>query len=224
MELINFSGQKRGFGRRDSADCKQRNDLLKNKTILSLKPDKGNTDVLLNKIDYQQKMMTIINDTTKFKILNEDLLTILMKQEDKINRLLSKMKENKEISPEEYKELYVTGSQPGILYGLPKIHKPNVPLRPILSSIGTAGYALSKFFVPLLKPLTFNQYSVKDSFSFVEEITNIPNSNSYTMVSFDVQSLFTNIPLVETINIAADKYFSQESYRFFSLKSFNSCC
>ena len=108
--------------------------------------------------------------------------------------------------------MYVTGSQPGILYGLPKIHKPNVPLRPILSSIGTAGYALSKFFVPLLKPLTFNQYTVKDSFSFVEEITSIANINSYnTMVSFDVQSLFTNIPLVETINIAADKYSSQES-------------
>ena len=65
--------------------------------------------------------------------------------------------ERKEISPEEYKEPYVTGSQPGILYGLRKIHKPNVPLRPILSSIGTAGYGLSKFFVPLLKPLTFNQ-------------------------------------------------------------------
>ena len=41
------------------------------------------------------------------------------------------------------------------------------------------------------------------------------------MVSFDVQSLFTNIPLVDTINIAADKYISQESYRFFSLKSFS---
>ena len=135
--------------------------------------------------------------TSKFKILNEDLLTFLMKQEDKINRLLSKMKDNKGISPEEYKELYVTGSQPGKLYGLQKIQKLNVLLRPIiLLSIGTAGYALSKFFVLLLKPLTFNQYTAKDSFSFVEEITNIPYCNSYTMVSFDVQSLFTNIPPV----------------------------
>ena len=41
------------------------------------------------------------------------------------------------------------------------------------------------------------------------------------MVSFDVQSLFTNNPLVEIINIAPNKYFSQESYRFFSLKSFS---
>ena len=41
------------------------------------------------------------------------------------------------------------------------------------------------------------------------------------MVSFDVQTLFTNIPLVETINVAADKYFCQESYQFFSLKSFS---
>ena len=65
------------------------------------KPDKGNAVVLLNKNDYQQKMITIINDTSKFKILNEDLLTLLMKQ-DKINRLLSKMRDNKEISPEKY--------------------------------------------------------------------------------------------------------------------------
>ena len=40
------------------------------------------------------------------------------------------------------------------------------------------------------------------------------------MVSFDVQSLFTNIALA-VYNIAADKYFRQESYRFFSLKSFS---
>ena len=73
------------------------NDLRKDKTIGILKPDKGNSVVLLNNNDYQQKMMTIINYTSKFKILNEDILTLLMKQ-DKINRFLSKIKYNKEIS------------------------------------------------------------------------------------------------------------------------------
>ena len=46
--------------------------------------------------------------------------------------------------------MYATGTLPGILYGLPKIHKNGTPLRPIPSAIGTAGYKLAKFFVPLL--------------------------------------------------------------------------
>ena len=82
--------------------------------------------------------------------LNEDLLTLLMKQEDKMNRLMSKMKLSHEISPEEYKELNVTGSQSAYCMVFRKFTNLMSPLRPILLSIGTAGYALSKFFVPLL--------------------------------------------------------------------------
>ena len=85
-----------------------------------------------------------------------------------------------------------SGIQPGILYGLPKIHKIGSPLRPILSAIGTAGY--NKFFVPIFAPFTSNEYTNKDSFSFVEEILAIPNANSFVMASFDIKSLFTNIP------------------------------
>ena len=54
------------------------------------------------------------------------------------------MKDNKEMSLEEYKELCLTGTHPGILYtSFQKIHKPNVP--PILSSIGMAGYVSQNF-------------------------------------------------------------------------------
>ena len=43
------------------------NDLRKDKTILILKPDKGNAVVLLNNIDYHQKMINILNDTPNSK-------------------------------------------------------------------------------------------------------------------------------------------------------------
>ena len=56
-----------------------------------------------------------------------------------------------------YKELYARGSQPVIMYGLSKTHKPlinNFPkLCPILSAINTATYSWAKFFVPLLVSL-----------------------------------------------------------------------
>ena len=85
--------------------------------------------------------------------------------------------------------MYATGTLPGILFEFPKIHKNFTPLRSILWAIGTVGYKLAKFFVPLLAPFTTNQYSVRDSFSFVEEILSLKNSNTYIMASFDIKSL-----------------------------------
>ena len=72
------------------------------------------------------------------------------------------------------------------------------PLRPILSAIGTCSYNLAKEF-------TINEYTVKDSFSFSNEIRN--KSTSSYMASFDIQSLFTNIPLDETIDICLQLLF-----------------
>ena len=184
--------------------------LKKDSNIVILKPDKGNGIVILDKIDYNEKMHSILNDTSKFKVFSEDWIKEVIKQEDKINRLLTKMKNSNEITKEEYEHLFASGTQPGLLYGLPKIHKTSTPLRPILSAIGTSGYKLAKFILPLLSSFATNLHTVKDSFSFVEEITSIKNSNQYYMASFDIKSLFTNIPLEETIQIATDKYFDQQ--------------
>ena len=60
------------------------------------------------------------------------------------------------------------------MYGPCKVHKDIIdncpPFPPILSVINTPTYKLSKFFVPILKSLTSNEYVVKDSFAFAEEI------------------------------------------------------
>ena len=44
------------------------------------------------------------------------------------------------------------------------------------------------------------------SFSFVNEFTNIQSQNKF-LISFDVESLFTNIPLSETIDLAVETIF-----------------
>ena len=106
----------------------------------------------------------------------------------------------------------------GITYGLPKIHKEGVPMRPILSSIGTCGYNIAKFLVPFLQPLTINECTVKDSFSFVDEISSLIINSHITMASFDIKSLFTNVPLGETISIVADAlYLSASTHREMSV-------
>ena len=88
------------------------------------------------------------------------------------------------------------GSQPGILYGLTKIHKRIAgncpPIRPILSAINTPTYNIAKFLVPILSPVTSNQFTVQDSFKFSEEIRK--HNKQFVMASLDVDSLFTNTP------------------------------
>ena len=105
------------------------------------------------------------------------------------------------------------GSKPGVLNRSCTVHKkPNEPnslppLSPILSAIGTCSYNL----VPILKEFkefTINEYTVKDSFSFSNEICN--KSTSLYMALFDIQSLFTNIPLDETIDICLELLFNKK--------------
>ena len=72
-------------------------------------------------------------------------------------------------------------------------------LRPIVSSIGTFNYNLARFFFDLLSPLVPNDYS-KDTFSFVSQIKNAHLSKNSCFLR--LTSLFTNILLQETIDIA----------------------
>ena len=110
---------------------------------------------------------------------------------------------------ETYEEIYPTGSLPSRLYGNPKMHKVKhpgeiPPVRPIVSSIGAYNYNLAKFLGQKLSPYICKDFSCEDTFSFVGEIQKAGIKGHNCIVSYDVVSLFTNIPLQETIQIAVD--------------------
>ena len=108
--------------------------------------------------------------------------------------------------------MYPSGSAPGRIYGTLKTHKfsssDSFPkLRPIVSSIGTFNYNLARFLCGLLSPLVPNDYCCKETFSFVSQIKNANLSKKF-LVSYDLTSLFTNIPHQEPIDIAINLIFS----------------
>ena len=109
------------------------------------------------------------------------------------------------------KSLKPVGTRPGIMYGSCKLHKASAGdcprFRPILSALNTPTYKLAKLLVPILKPLTTNEFTVKDSFHFAEEI--VDQQHDLFMGSLDVDSLFTNIPLEETIEICTNELFKE---------------
>ena len=80
-------------------------------------------------------------------------------------------------------------------------------LRPIVSLIGSFNYNLASFLCDLLSPLVPNDYSSKDTFSFVYQIKNANLSGKF-LFSYDVTSLFTIIPFQETIDIAINPIFN----------------
>ena len=95
------------------------------------------------------------------------------------------------------------------MYGLCKGHKQEVDgcptFRSILSALQTLTCNFAKFLVPILDTLTGNEYTVKDSFHFGEEI--YKEDPSLSMGILDVDSLFTNIPVDKTIDICINQLF-----------------
>ena len=187
--------------------------LSQNKDLIVQKSDKGNSVVVIYRSTYNKKMEMILSDHSKFLKLylpDNNLLKFSMNQEKLFVNVLKTLKDTNKLSEQKYRSLKPKGTRPGIMYGLSKVHKKLVdgspPLRPILSALKTPAYKLAKFLVPLLCSTTVNEYSVKDSFHFSSEI--LEQDSSLYMGSLDVDSLFTNIPLEETIDICVNGLFN----------------
>jgi hypothetical protein len=185
--------------------------LRKNENIIITRPDKGNGIIVLNKVDYINSLHNIISNKTKFKELKEDPT---IKRELSLQGYLRKLNKLKCFEKDIYSKIYPVGSQAARIYALPKMHKVNndnsLPtFRPIISTIGTYNYNLAKHLSHLLSPHIPKQFCTLDSFSFVEELKQINVKNKF-VVSYDVESLFTNIPLNEAINIATDLFFKDK--------------
>jgi hypothetical protein len=196
-------------------------DLSKDKSIIVSKADKGNAVVIQNTTDYKRKVLAILSDATKFKRLQPDPSS--KKSNPTITRqkaLQTRLRGLKSRLPEGvYDRVYPSGSKAGVMYGLPKVHKEGTPLRPIISATGTYNFHLAKWLDEILKPLIPNTYTLKDTFDFVNKIGDLdPTSDKY-LVSFDVESLFTNVPTLETIDIILNLAFKtgNKDERFFNM-------
>ena len=186
--------------------------LSKNKDLIIQKSEKGNSVVTVQRQDYLEKVNDILSDQNKFTKVNmkdDTLLNFAINQGKHVDKVLKKFVESKRMTEKTRKFLKPVGTRPYMMYGSCKVYKVSVgncpPFRPLLSALNTPTYKLSKFLVPILKPLTANASTVKDSFHFAEEF--VDQQDDLFMGSLDVDSLFTNIPLEEIIEIFTNELF-----------------
>ena len=181
--------------------------LRSNPNILVLKADKGNATVVMNSEEYVSKVRTLLADTNVYK-------PVPYNPTARVTRHIRAMiNEHQDVFTEDdYNRLYRPKPvQPPKLYGLPKIHKSNIPLRPIVSQINSPTYNLAKHVAGVLQPLVGNTPSfVKDSVHFRDIVKSIRLEPGDIMVSFDVESLFTNVPLKDCLEVIKGKLSDQE--------------
>ena len=184
------------------------NRLSKRTDIKILPADKGNTTVVLSAQQYSEKMNQLLDDPGYIKI-NKDPTAV---KERQIRKAIDEVCRSGSISEGLAKRLKPSHSTPPRLYGVPKIHKNGVPLRPITSMIGSPAYELAAHLTKIISPvLGKTEYTVSNSKSFVEEIRNLTLDETEEMVSFDVVSLFTKVPVEDAVNVICSHLTADDS-------------
>ena len=148
-------------------------DALKNlkgdESIMVLPADKGRASVVTDNDTYRAKMFTLI-ENGPYQLLNKDPTDRLTR---KLSEKLLTLKRSGYLSEAVYNKIRPRHKQPPRIYGLPKIHKADVPLRPIVSCVDTLAYDLSAYLANILSPLTGkSEYTVTNSAHFVSTVSN----------------------------------------------------
>lgn len=156
--------------------------LAKDDSIVILPADKGRTTVILNKQDYHNKVKALLDDTNTYEKLTSDPTRAI---KNKLIQTLKEWRKEERIPSYLYNQLYPTAENVPKFYGLPKIHKKDVPLRPIVSSIGSVMYDTAKFLAKIMKPLVgLNSHHIVNSEDFVNKIAELKVPPGQKLVSY----------------------------------------
>ena len=151
----------------------------------------------MNAAKYNSKLNDILIDDSKFREINKDPTT---KLKTRLNQLI--------VIANNFGNKYFASIRghfsPGYLYANPKIHKSTLdpPMRPIISQVGTVTYDLAKSLCNIISPYMPRNFMIGSTYEFLEIARGTEDVK--ILSSLDVENLFTNVPVEETINIIID--------------------
>ena len=176
-------------------------DFTRNPDVITRKADKSNLFVIMNKQNYVEKIDHILSDQDKFVKSNKDPTPQLKKKlRDLIEIIHAKNGAVRFPMP-------VGHYEPGYIYGNAKIHKnqEDPPLRPIISQIGTPTYEIAKKLNNIIAPYMPARHMINSTDEFINIARGVEEKGY--LASLDVESLFTNVPVKDTIDIIIENVY-----------------
>ena len=173
--------------------------LREKENIVIRRADKTAAFVLIRKEDYLTKLDDILNDPSKFRRINRNPIDDIKREANRIIESINAVVDATHLPK-------ISGDYDvGYIYGNVKTHKRNNPLRPIISQCPTPTYHLAKTLNKILSPYVPTEYCLSSSAEFLARLRGAPSSG--LIASLDVESLFTNVPVDETISMMMDRIY-----------------
>ena len=182
-----------------------------NDNIVVLAGDKDSSVIIMDKSDYRDKVSGMINvgiQQGKYIRTSDNILKELRSFQSVRYRHFKNLPN--------YEKMRPSTNQPARFFASAKTHQfqsvddinlQDLKLRPIIDQTGTCYYNTGKVIAKYLQPLTINEYVITDTQTFPSMLENIPLTDDEEDVSYDVESLFTNIPIKDTIDYVCDQIY-----------------
>jgi len=192
--------------------CKNNDNLIFTKT------DKGNVTIAMDRCFYIDKIEELLNDKNTYTIVKKNPIKSI---EANLNSTVKNWLQKEYISKQQYFKLRFSDSVLPRAYRLPKIHKNNTPFRLIVSFVNTALYSLASFLHDIIKnSLKNTREPTMNSFEVYNRLSGLQISDSDVLVSFDVVSLYTNVPLDLAMNSLSERWTYIQGYTLISRNEF----
>lgn len=195
---------------------------LSDNHVIVINADKGNKTIILDQREYESAMDKLLNDDTTYIKTSRDPTNRI---EKKVNNLITNWRLNNKIDDEKERYLKTYNSVASAIYGLGKLQKkkPNedIPLRPVVSTIQSPTYKLSKLIAEVFgKMSNESPYHVKDSWQFAEDVRKANIPDGYKLISLDVTSLYTNVPAALCSKAIKKRWQQIKPHTFLTQKQF----
>ena len=202
---------------------------LKDNNLLAVPFDKGVGICLMSKDSYNKKMDKLVKlpQFQKLEKGRSNAKNPILKEEERVINTLKDLKKKGKIDEKLFDRVKPVGSQPARLYGLAKVHKKDIPMRPVLSMPGSAYHGVAQVVSNWLSVVPECQINCNTK-TICDTLKDVNLEEDESIVSFDVSSLYTNVHVIEAIERCADLLFrttniSVDKETFIELAKIASC-
>ena len=186
--------------------------------LMFVEADKSHTTVCIDKNMYLEKCNILLEDVYTYHVVksHKTLLDKLQKTASE----LAKFWNNCNYLDNKYKDFDLTFTNTTLsrFYGSPKLHKNNIPFRPIVSTINSpVSFIAHEICNVIQKCCPLPASNIPNSLTLITKLQDIIIPDNYVLLSLDVISLFTNVTMdlvLESLYRRINKFIPNSQFPF----------